>query len=87
MRVSAAGVVVLSCLLCGTALAGTPAGSPAAEMLEFLGTYETSSGKEMDPMALSPEVGKKKNTVRKAAAKKTTAKRKIKKKEKDGGHE
>lgn len=87
MRVSAAGFVALTCMLCGSAHARTASGTPSAEMLEFLGAYETSSGKEMDPMAFSPVVEKKKNPVRKPAAKTTTAKRKIKKKKKDGGHE
>jgi hypothetical protein len=87
MRVDAAGFVVLTCLVCWSALARAASATPSADMLEFLGTYETSSGKEMDPMALSPVADKKKGPVKKVAAKTTTAKRKIKKKTKDGGHE
>lgn len=87
MRVSGAGFVALACLMCAAAHAKTASGAPPAEMLEFLGTYETSSGKEMDPMALSPVAEKKSKPARKAAAKTTTSKRKIKKQKKDGGHE
>jgi len=85
MLVKPAGVVVLGCLVCGFAHAGSGAASPSAEMLEFLGTYETSSGKEVDPLALSDVVGRKKGPVKKTAGKTTAAQRKNKKK--DGVHE
>lgn len=79
--------MVLACMMCASAHARTASGAPPAEMLEFLGTYETSSGKEMDPMALSPVAEKKRKPVRKTAAKATTSRRKTKKQKKDGGHE
>lgn len=85
MRVNLTGVVVLTCLFCGFAHAGSGAASPSVEMLEFLGTYETSSGKEVDPLALSDVVARKKSPVKKVSKKTTTAKRKIKKK--GGVHE
>lgn len=85
MLVKPAGVVVLGCLVCGFAHAGSGAASPSAEMLEFLGTYETSSGKEVDPLALSDVVGRKKDPAKKTAGKTTAVQRKNKKK--DGVHE
>jgi len=85
MLVKPAGVVVLACLVCGFAHAGSGTAIPSAEMLEFLGTYETSSGKEVDPLALSDMVERKKIPGKKAAGKTTTAKRIYKKK--DGVHE
>lgn len=79
MLVKPAGAVVLGCLACGFAHAGSGAASPSVEMLEFLGIYETSSGKELDPLALSAVVERKKGPLKKKAKRKT--------KKKDGVHE
>lgn len=47
----AAGGLVL--LLAAGAAGKEKADSPDMEMLEFLGTYETAGGKEVDPMLLN----------------------------------
>jgi len=85
MRASVLGVVLLACMCCGAAHAKSVSAGPSAEMLDFLGTYETSSGKDVDPMTLTGVVEPKKSPKKKAAVKTRTTKRKIKKK--DGGYE
>jgi hypothetical protein len=44
-----------TCVFLSDALAGQPSVGPSGDMIEFLGTYETSHGKELDPMALADD--------------------------------
>jgi hypothetical protein len=57
MPVDTAAVLLTAVLAAGSA-APTEAEPPDAELLEFLGAFETADGKWLDPLVLDDESGK-----------------------------
>jgi len=57
MPADTATILLTAVLAAGTATP-TEAEPPDAELLEFLGTFETTDGKWLDPLVLGDESGK-----------------------------
>jgi hypothetical protein len=64
MRVEWLAAVALLLTCAGEAVAREKPDTPSAEMLEFLGTYETADKKGFDPMDLKGAAVKKKETMK-----------------------